>query len=202
MEYVRHGIWEMGRIIKREVCNNGVFTEVNEGGSYITVAFDNGKVTRFAIPGSFQTGVLEAVGELKQEVDIATAEHERERAEEKARYGLTDGTRSSDEKDIRSEKHGAKIALTGDIKDDYETYLRESGYEENVVYQYSRAIDIVCKEENFSREELVANIMSSIKKYDKGGEKEAIGNYQKRTVINALKRFGEFIRMNHPNRRG
>ena len=65
---------------------------------------------------------------------------------------------------------------------------------ENVVYQYSRAIDIVCKEENFSREELVANIMSIIKKYDKGGEKEAIGNYQKRTVINALKRFGEFIR--------
>ena len=199
MEYVRHKKWEMGRIVKREICNNGAFTEVNEGGSYITVAFDNGIVTRFAIPASFKSGILEAVGDLRAEVDHAAEELRKMQDEDKAKYGLSDGTRSTEEKGTRSAKRSVVITLTGDVKADYESYLRESGYEENVVYQYSRAIDIVCKEEGISREMLVKQTVSITHKYDKGGEKEAIGNYQKRTVINALKRFCEFIKINHSN---
>lgn len=202
MKMVNHNVWGIGRIIKREVCQNGKFIEVNEGGNYITVRFDDGGEKKFAIPKSFENGILEAVGDLKAEVNHAAEALRKMHDEDKAKYGLSDGTRSTEEKGTRSAKQGVKITLTGDIKVDYESYLRESGYEENVVYQYSRAIDIVCKEEGLSPNTLAKKIMSIIKKYDKGGEKEAIGNYQKRTVINALKRFGEFIRMNYPNQKG
>ena len=198
METVKHKAWGIGTIIKREVCEAGKFIEVNEGGNYITVIFDNGKEVKFAIPKSFENGILEASGGLKEEVDNAAEELKRRREEEKAKYGFSDGTRSLDEKETRSAKKGVKIALTGNLKTDYETYLGESGYEETVVYQYSRAIDIVCKEEGLSCDALVKKIMSIIEKYDKGGEKEAIGNYQNRTVINALKRFREFIKINPP----
>ena len=54
------------------------------------------------------------------------------------------------------------------------------------------------EEEGLSCDALVKKIMSIIEQYDKGGEKEAIGNYQNRTVINALKRFREFIKINPP----
>ena len=198
METVKHKDWGVGVITKREVCVNGKFIEVDEGGCYITAKFDNGKEIRLAIPKSFENGILEPLGDLKTEVENAAAEIEGKRAEQQAKYGISDGTRQIEESKTRSTKKGAKIALTGDLKKDYESYLSASGYEDNVVYQYSRAIDIVCKEENITWVELTKIIMSVIKKYDKGGEKEKIGNYQKKTVINAIKRFKEFIKINPP----
>ena len=198
MQTVKHKAWGIGQIVKREVCVNGVFTEVAEGGSYITARFDNGKEVRFAIPKSFEKGILEATGELKDEVDNAAAEKERLREEEKGNFGISDGRKEAEEVQTRSTKKGAKVALTGDLKKDFETYLAASGYEETVVYQYSRAIDIVCEEEGLTLTELIGRILTVIKQYDKGGEKEKLGNYQKRTVINALKRFWDFVKLNYP----
>ena len=86
METVTHKTWGIGTILKREVCEAGKFIEVNEGGNYITVRFDNGKEVKFAIPKSFENGILEASGVLKDEVNNAAEELERRREEEKAKY--------------------------------------------------------------------------------------------------------------------
>lgn len=198
MQTVKHKDWGIGHIVKREICVNGVFSEVTEGGNYITARFDNGKEVRFAIPKSFEKGILEATGELKDEVENAAADKERRREEEKGGLGISDGKREAEEVQVRTTKKGVKISLTGDLKKDFETYLAASGYEENVVYQYSRAIDIVCEEEGITWVELIDTILTVIKRYDRGGEKEKLGNYQKRTVINALKRFWDFVKLNQP----
>lgn len=198
MNAVKHKSWGNGTIVKREIYINGVYTEVKEGGNYITARFDDGKEIRFGIPRSFETGMLEALGDLKEEVDNAAVEMQRKREKEKDMYGVSDGVRPNDEVATRTVKRGVKIVLTGNLKKDFEIYLVESGYEQTVVYQYSRAIDIVCNEEKLSVENLMKKIMTTIKEYDKGGSKEKLGDYQKRTVINALKRLHEFAKINTP----
>ena len=83
MNAVKHKSWGNGTIVKREIYINGVYTEVKEGGNYITARFDDGKEIRFGIPRSFETGMLEALGDLKEEVDNAAVEMQRKHKKEK-----------------------------------------------------------------------------------------------------------------------
>ena len=59
MDVVKHKIWGMGEVIKRD-------------GKYVTIRFlkDNSE-KRFVIPESFQTGVLDAQGDFKKEIENA-----------------------------------------------------------------------------------------------------------------------------------
>lgn len=84
----------------------------------------------------------------------------------------------------------------------YENYLISVGYKQttpsghpSTVYQYLKAIRNVCDEEGISLQGLKDNIGTIIIKYDVGGEKESIGAKSHKTVINALKRFDEFIKL-------
>jgi hypothetical protein len=74
MLYVNHITWGMGTIVKREIAKEGRFIEVSEGGNYITARFDNGKEARFAIPASFEKGIITAAGDLNAEVEVALTE--------------------------------------------------------------------------------------------------------------------------------
>lgn len=86
------------------------------------------------------------------------------------------------------------------IQDKFKKYLKNRGYKEfsscgnqSTVYDYIKRIDKVCGVENYSWHELANAIHKIIPLYDIGGEKEDIGNKSHRSVINALKRFQEFI---------
>ncbi len=82
----------------------------------------------------------------------------------------------------------------------FEYFLESRGYSKftasgapSTVYDYIKRIDKVCYFECCTWEELSENIDAVICDYDIGGEKEHIGNISHRAVINALKRFREFV---------
>lgn len=86
------------------------------------------------------------------------------------------------------------------MKEQFKNYLIKKGYKQttpsgnpSTVYDYIKRIDKVCELESFSYQELADNIETVVKQYDLGGTKEDLGNKSHRAVINALKRFQDFI---------
>ena len=82
----------------------------------------------------------------------------------------------------------------------FRKYLIDKGYKEytasgldSTVGQYITAVEIVFLEERLSVEEFNRRINEICRLYDIGGAKESIGERGHRTVINALKRYREFI---------
>lgn len=82
----------------------------------------------------------------------------------------------------------------------FRKYLVEKGYKEftasgldSTVGQYITAVGMVFEEEKMSIEEFNRRINEICFLYDIGGAKESIGERGHRTVINALKRYREFI---------
>lgn len=65
MDMVRHNTLGCGEVMSKEVISG--FTILN-------VRFENGKEMKLGIPSSFETGAVEALGDLKDEVDKAIAE--------------------------------------------------------------------------------------------------------------------------------
>lgn len=88
-----------------------------------------------------------------------------------------------------------------EILNRFESYLESEGYSvvtpkglPSTTYDYAHArIPFVLKEERISIHTLISNIDHYVKLYDFRGLKSAIGNKSHRAVINALKRFQEFI---------
>lgn len=79
-------------------------------------------------------------------------------------------------------------------------YLIYQGYQEytpsghpSTAYDYSRRVLKVCEREGISLESLKENIALYIDKYDTFGSEAEFGSKSHRAVINALKRFGEFV---------
>jgi hypothetical protein len=86
------------------------------------------------------------------------------------------------------------------MKEQFQDYLIKCGYSvetpsgnPSTVYDYIKRIDKVCEWERTTWLELAKNISSIISKYDIGGIREDLGNKSHRAVINALKRFSEFL---------
>lgn len=82
----------------------------------------------------------------------------------------------------------------------FRKYLIDKGYKEftasgldSTVGKYITAVEIVFLEERLSVEEFNRRINEICCLYDIGGAKESIGERGHRTVINALKRYREFI---------
>ena len=86
------------------------------------------------------------------------------------------------------------------ILDDFQQWLKSHGYKEysdagnkSTIFDYGARIKRVCGEENCSVEDLAKNIDVMIAKYDSKGEKEKVGKISHNSVIEALKRFKEFL---------
>ena len=192
MQTVKHKFWGTGIVINKEVKENG---------TYITVRFDkSGKEMRCSIPLSFQTDVLVAEGDLKEEVDIAI--QAKKAAEQAAREARVAHTTSSGH-GIRSfgSSAWATIVNSSDTqaKDAYEAYLINKGYADITIHgapstvpQYVRAVESVLQEEHLTWSTLKSQIATMVALYGEGGAKEELGNRQHKTIINALKRFEEF----------
>lgn len=79
-------------------------------------------------------------------------------------------------------------------------YLIDKGYKEltpagnkSTAYDYTKRVEKICKDENITISTLVNDIDKYIKEYDIGGIKEEEGKKSNSAVINALKRFKEFL---------
>lgn len=86
------------------------------------------------------------------------------------------------------------------MKEQFKTYLREKGYKEytpsgnpGTVYDYMKRIDFVCEEEGLRWQQLADESDRIVPLYDTTGAKADMGNKSHRSVINALKRFQEFV---------
>ncbi len=87
------------------------------------------------------------------------------------------------------------------MKERFKEYLIAKGYREftpkgnySTVYDYIRRVDNIQRSENLSWEIFNSNMSSIVSKYDIGGEKEDIGKKSHSAVINALKRYEEFVK--------
>lgn len=86
------------------------------------------------------------------------------------------------------------------MEEQFKNYLTECGYSvttpsgnHSTVYDYAKRINRVCEWEDTTWVELAENINRFVALYDEGGAKEEEGRKSKRAVINALKRFQEFL---------
>lgn len=82
----------------------------------------------------------------------------------------------------------------------FRKYLTENGYkvytpngQPSVVFQYAREVEIIVENERMSIEEFNSRINEICSLYDIGGAKQKLGEKGHRRVINALKRYREFI---------
>ena len=192
MNTVKHKDLGVGEIIERKHYDNS---------TTITVRFENSVEKKFAIPQSFMNGILEVEGDLKDEVDTAIAlvkEEFNEKVVSGSAERLIRSTTASAER--RSHKSSVKSAPRRVAASSFEEYLIKAGYKvetdsgtPSTVYSYINAIDSVLENEGITYSTLVADIDNIIKKYDIGGAEESFGNKSNKTVINALKRFRDFI---------
>ena len=100
-------------------------------------------------------------------------------------------------------KPSKKTAIKGSIQTEFEVYLESAGYpvvgvsgNDSTVPSYSRAVEKVIENEDITWADLKKNIANVVSKYDVGGACEEFGAKSNRTVINALKRFAEFVEHN------
>ena len=180
MNMVRHNVFGLGEVIRREEIN---------GFTYIWVRYENGREVKLGIPFSFENGAVEALGSLKDEVEQAITERF-------ARLATTPSAAPS----TPTKRAAAKTMPTGPIATAFEEYLLSPGYKEetdegapSTVYSYVNAVESVRAEEGISGDTLKTNISSIVPQYDVGGVKELIGAKSNKTYINALKRFADFV---------
>jgi hypothetical protein len=181
MEQVRHNTLGIGEVVSKDVIS---------GFTFLNVRFGNGKEMKLGIPSSFETGAVEALGSLKDEVDQAIAERQ-------ARLAAPTPAAAPS---APAKRATAKTMPTGPIATAYEEYLISAGYKEetdegapSTVYSYVNAVESVRAEEGISWDTLKMNIDRFVSKYDEVGSMSWFGAKSNKTVINALKRFAEFV---------
>ena len=195
MQTVIHKKYGVGEVISKAIKENG---------TYITVRFAGGKEIVMAIPKSFITGVVEATGSLKEEVEqaiIAEKEREEKIALEREKLKSTTVTTTVKTVKMATRKPTSKVKAKGVIQTDFEAYLEAAGYlvvgvsgKNSTVPQYARAVEQVLEREGITWADLKNDIESIVAKYDKGGECESFGARSNHTVISALKSFAEFVK--------
>ena len=192
MSVVKHKNFGIGNIVGRVEKENI---------TYIIVEFPNGRECKFAIPESFEIGLVTAEGDLKDEIDRAIAERE------SLKNKIAQTTQSSCSTNASANGRRTSVRRTrtcvninDSIAREFEDYLIRAGYKEetasgnpSTVMSYVKGIAKVLEEEGISWGSLKINITSIIPVYDVGGEKELIGAKSNSTVINALRRFEEFV---------
>ena len=89
---------------------------------------------------------------------------------------------------------------TGDTEKDFEHYMKVNGYKqegssgsESTVYAYVGSVRSIMKDEGLDWNALMQQISSVVRLYDVGGAKEDIGHNHNKRVINALRRFEDFV---------
>lgn len=181
MNMIKHKTFGIGEVVSREVIS---------GFSFLNVRFENGREMRFGIPQSFDTGALEPLGALKDEIEQVVAE-------KKAKLSAPAPSKIPA---APVKKASSKSMPSGPVPSAFENYLIDAGYaietesgNPSTVYSYLNAVESVRAEEGISWDTLKADIDRIVSKYDEGGQMAWFGAKSNKTVINALKRFAEFV---------
>ena len=195
---IQHKAYGEGKVINKEMKGNDIM---------ITAQFNNGKQCDFA-SGSFEMGVVKAEGALKAEIDaVIAARQAAEEARKNAMYSVVEKpvvspvVKPTAPSKRRGRTPARKVTVKGPIQTQYEEYLKAAGYpitgktgKDSTVPAYVKAVGQVLQEEDLTWAELEKNIEQIVTKYDVGGVCEDFGAKSNRTVINALKRFAEFVK--------
>ncbi len=192
MQTVTHKIFGIGEVIAKEVKENDI---------YITVRFTSGKEMRLSVK-SFEDGFATTEGDLKEEIEKVISDKEVLEAKKHADFiASTIAYTTTTAGHALGKKASSKMVVSGPIATDFEAYLINEEYatetpsgHPSTVYSYISAIENdVLDEEHISWDMLKSNIDSILPIYDVGGKKEHIGAKSNYTVINALRRFAEFV---------
>ena len=192
MQKVNHKVYGVGEVINKETTENSIL---------ITVEFKNGKKSLFTIPESFTLGIITAEGDLKDEVDAAIAEKNARKAERLEKLNAKSASVTTAAPSHRRGRTPTKpVTVKDSIEIAFEEYLANAGYSEytdvgdpSTVFSYTYAIKKVLDREGITWNSLKNDIENIIPIYDVGGAKQKIGAKSNSTVINALKRFNEFV---------
>jgi len=94
------------------------------------------------------------------------------------------------------------MRANSNLETQFKNYLTREGYSvttpsgnPSTVYDYAKRIARVCDEENITWAMLARSIVTTVAKYDLGGAKEEAGSQSNKAVINALKRYQDFIEL-------
>lgn len=96
-----------------------------------------------------------------------------------------------------------RVANFDEHENDFVEWLVEQGYKKytpsggrSTAFEYADGVEKVRQRERLTETEMIENIGMLIKKYDIGGAESEFGSMRHRTIINALKRYREFILSN------
>ena len=195
MQTVNHKEFGIGEVVNKKYEGNNI---------YITVKFD-GKEPFELSNVAVEKGIITVDGSLKEEFDKVIEENKARRAAEAKKSGsyiaAPVATAPAPAPRRRSSKGTAsKVSVKSVTEGAYEDYLISAGSREftdkgnpSTVYSYAKGIGDVLEEEHLTWEGLKNSIDTIIPVYDVGGRKQDIGNKSNKTVINALRRFKEFV---------
>ena len=190
MQTVKHKMFGIGEVVSKDIKDNDI---------YLTVRFTSGKEMRLAVK-SFEDGIVTAEGDLKEEIEKSITDKKAIEAKKRADF-IAATTVNTAVAHVARHRTPARISVTGPIASAFEAYLINEGYStetpsghRSTVYSYIDAIERhVLDGDHISWDTLKLNIDSIVSMYDVGGSKESIGALSNSTVINALKRFREFV---------
>ena len=200
MGMIRHKFFGTAQIISRD-------------GDFITIKYDkSGKESVIKFPEAFTVtnSLFTPDAELQLEVDAAVeAKKEAERIAREAR----EAERAQMQTVISTHHSGTRrtgrtftsVQLTGDYEKDFETFMLKNGYSaktendtKSTVYSYVSSVKAVMNEEGLTWADLYHRISDVAAVYDIGGTKVDVGEKGNRTVINALRRFEDFVNNSTP----
>ncbi|MBQ8677590.1 MAG: hypothetical protein IJ529_03890 [Alphaproteobacteria bacterium] len=75
----------------------------------------------------------------------------------------------------------------------FKTYLLNQNYKLLTAEDYKGRIERLCQKEKINLDTLIKNITSILPEYEKTGKKHAYGKRSHSSVLNALRRFSEFL---------
>ena len=75
----------------------------------------------------------------------------------------------------------------------FEEYLQSKNYSATTAIDYPARLERLCRKEKFSYEHLAQHLAEIMPQYEKTGKKSSYGKRSHSSVINALRRFAEFL---------
>ena len=75
----------------------------------------------------------------------------------------------------------------------FEQYLQAKNYRPTTSIDYPARLERLCRKEKFSYEHLAQHLAEIMPQYEKTGKKSSYGKRSHSSVINALRRFAEFL---------
>ena len=188
-----------GEVVSKAVSGNEI---------YVRVRFSDGKELALSTQ-AFTTGFASAEGELKEEIQAvadrkaAAVKAETDKLKEMTARVIAEAKANgaSGRGSVRKARRPmGTVTASGSLQEGYAAYLEAAAYRvitpsgsPSTVPQYVKAIELVLDIEHITWEELEKDIAYIVPKYDVGGCYEDVGNKSNRTVINALKRFQEYV---------